>query len=82
MRLTSKRKQILKNRYAITQETRHAVDWLISLEIISFLEIQLDFYRSFLFQVDLCTKKLDRAEKLIGGLGGEKTRYVLQYIVN
>ncbi|XP_020605107.1 dynein heavy chain 7, axonemal-like [Orbicella faveolata] len=27
-------------------------------------------------QVDLCTKKLDRAEKLIGGLGGEKTRYI------
>lgn len=25
-------------------------------------------------QVDLCTKKLERAEKLIGGLGGEKTR--------
>lgn len=28
------------------------------------------------FQVDLCAKKLDRAEKLIGGLGGEKTRSV------
>ncbi|EDO45806.1 predicted protein [Nematostella vectensis] len=26
-------------------------------------------------QVDLCSKKLDRAEKLIGGLGGEKTRW-------
>lgn len=26
------------------------------------------------FQVDLCAKKLERAEKLIGGLGGEKTR--------
>ena len=25
-------------------------------------------------QVDLCSKKLDRAEKLIGGLGGERTR--------
>lgn len=25
-------------------------------------------------QVDLCAKKLERAEKLIGGLGGEKTR--------
>ena len=28
-----------------------------------------------LHQVDLCGKKLDRAEKLIGGLGGEKTRW-------
>uniref|UniRef100_A0A8C9MKD6 Dynein axonemal heavy chain 12 n=1 Tax=Serinus canaria TaxID=9135 RepID=A0A8C9MKD6_SERCA len=28
------------------------------------------------FQVDLCAKKLERAEKLIGGLGGEKTRSV------
>ena len=26
-------------------------------------------------QVDSCSKKLDRAEKLIGGLGGEKTRW-------
>lgn len=25
-------------------------------------------------QVDLCARKLERAEKLIGGLGGEKTR--------
>jgi len=28
------------------------------------------------FQVDQCSKKLDRAEKLIGGLGGEKDRWV------
>jgi len=27
------------------------------------------------FDVDLCSKKLQRAEKLIGGLGGEKTRW-------
>lgn len=27
-------------------------------------------------EVDLCEKKLDRASKLIGGLGGEKTRCV------
>ncbi len=27
-------------------------------------------------QVDLCAKKLDRAQKLIGGLGGEKDRSV------
>uniref|UniRef100_A0A8C9TUG0 Dynein axonemal heavy chain 12 n=1 Tax=Scleropages formosus TaxID=113540 RepID=A0A8C9TUG0_SCLFO len=27
------------------------------------------------FQVELCANKLDRAEKLIGGLGGEKTRW-------
>lgn len=25
--------------------------------------------------IDLCSKKLDRAEKLISGLGGEKTRW-------
>ncbi|EDO37961.1 predicted protein [Nematostella vectensis] len=29
------------------------------------------------FQVDLCSKKLVRAEKLIGGLGGEKDRWSL-----
>jgi len=27
-------------------------------------------------EVELCTQKLDRAEKLIGGLGGEKVRHV------
>ncbi|NXJ63442.1 DYH7 protein, partial [Rostratula benghalensis] len=27
------------------------------------------------YQVDLCSKKLQRAEQLIGGLGGEKTRW-------
>lgn len=26
-------------------------------------------------QVELCRKKLERAEQLIGGLGGEKTRW-------
>ena len=26
------------------------------------------------YQVDMCAKKLDRAQKLIGGLGGEKDR--------
>lgn len=25
--------------------------------------------------IDICSKKLDRAEKLIGGLGGEKDRW-------
>ena len=28
-----------------------------------------------ILQVDLCSKKLERAEQLIGGLGGEKTRW-------
>lgn len=28
-----------------------------------------------IFEVDLCSKKLERAEQLIGGLGGEKTRW-------
>ena len=28
------------------------------------------------FNVDLCAKKLERAQKLIGGLGGEKDRLV------
>lgn len=26
-------------------------------------------------EINLCSQKLDRAEKLIGGLGGEKTRW-------
>ena len=31
--------------------------------------------QSLEYQVDLCTKKLERAEALIGGLGGEKMRW-------
>ena len=31
--------------------------------------------------IDLCSKKLDRAEKLIGGLGGEKDRWTENAIV-
>ena len=27
--------------------------------------------------IDLCSKKLDRAEQLIGGLGGEKKRWTI-----
>ena len=34
-----------------------------------------DKNESLAFQVDLCGKKLVRAEKLIGGLGGEKDRW-------
>lgn len=30
------------------------------------------------YQVDLCRKKLERAEKLIGGLGSEKDRSGVQ----
>lgn len=26
-------------------------------------------------QIEICSQKLDRAEKLIGGLGGEKSRW-------
>ena len=33
-------------------------------------------------QVDLCAKKLVRAEKLIGGLGGEKDRSGVKIIQN
>ena len=35
-------------------------------------------------QVDLCAKKLERAQKLIGGLGGEKDRciYMIIYTYN
>lgn len=33
------------------------------------------FPSDHILQVDLCSKKLERAEQLIGGLGGEKTRW-------
>jgi len=34
-----------------------------------------DKKEQLVFQIDLCAKKLERAEKLIGGLGGEKSRW-------
>ncbi|KAM4730848.1 dynein axonemal heavy chain 7 [Anableps anableps] len=39
------------------------------------LEANMNKKADLEFQVDLCSKKLERAEQLIGGLGGEKTRW-------
>lgn len=44
--------------------------WGKKLLCIKCLYFSLD-----VLQVDLCSKKLERAEQLIGGLGGEKTRW-------
>ena len=30
--------------------------------------------------IDICSKKLDRAEKLINGLGGEKERWTADHL--
>lgn len=49
------------------------------MDKLSYLESQLDHSvkekKRLQDEVELCTQKLDRAEKLIGGLGGEKTRW-------
>ena len=39
------------------------------------LELNKQKKQKLEFQVDLCQKKLERAEALIGGLGGEKLRW-------
>ena len=39
------------------------------------LEMNKNKKQKLEFQVDLCQKKLERAEALIGGLGGEKIRW-------
>lgn len=39
------------------------------------LELEKKKLQGITDEVDLCTKKLQRAEELIGGLGGEKTRW-------
>ena len=44
--------------------------WSGSLLLVN-RDLQVDLEN----QVELCTKKLDRAEQLIGGLGGEKDRW-------
>ncbi|RMX38335.1 hypothetical protein pdam_00005508 [Pocillopora damicornis] len=54
--------------------------WVQAMEIydrvakLTFAEMT-DKKQQLEFQVDLCGKKLERAEKLIGGLGGEKDRW-------
>lgn len=39
------------------------------------LEVQNVKFKELNDEVELCQKKLQRAEELIGGLGGEKTRW-------
>lgn len=49
---------------------------VVQPHIVSILHWELQDQKQQLERdVDLCSKKLDRATKLIGGLGGEKTRW-------
>lgn len=52
---------------------RETQEKLAKLELL--LEKEKEKYQIMLDEVDLCQKKLQRAEDLIGGLGGEKTRW-------
>ncbi|KAI5095774.1 dynein heavy chain 12, axonemal isoform X1 [Silurus meridionalis] len=54
-------------------ELKEVEDRLASLQ--KTLEEKSEEKAQLEFQVDLCARKLERAEKLIGGLGGEKTRW-------
>ncbi|KAI5612480.1 dynein heavy chain 12, axonemal isoform X1 [Silurus asotus] len=54
-------------------ELKEVEDRLASLQ--KTLEEKTEEKAQLEFQVDLCARKLERAEKLIGGLGGEKTRW-------
>lgn len=51
--------ELLDKLYALNEEFRAMTEKKAGLEA----------------NIDLCTKKLERAEKLIGGLGGEKERW-------
>lgn len=54
-------------------ELKEVEDRLASLQ--KTLEEKTEEKAQLEFQVDLCARKLERAEKLIGGLGGEKSRF-------
>lgn len=54
-------------------ELKEVEDSLASLK--KTLEDKTEEKAQLEYQVDLCARKLERAEKLIGGLGGEKTRF-------
>ncbi|XP_016404673.1 dynein heavy chain 12, axonemal [Sinocyclocheilus rhinocerous] len=54
-------------------ELKEVEDRLASLQ--KTLEEKTEEKAQLEFQVDLCARKLERAEKLIGGLGGEKSRW-------
>ncbi|XP_067302544.1 dynein axonemal heavy chain 12 [Pseudorasbora parva] len=55
-------------------ELKEVEDRLASLQ--KTLEEKTEEKAQLEFQVDLCARKLERAEKLIGGLGGEKSRWL------
>ncbi|TRZ01398.1 hypothetical protein DNTS_018422, partial [Danionella cerebrum] len=55
-------------------ELKEVEDRLASLQ--KTLEEKTEEKAQLELQVDLCARKLERAEKLIGGLGGEKTRWL------
>ncbi|KAK5646415.1 hypothetical protein RI129_004879 [Pyrocoelia pectoralis] len=52
---------------------REARDRVAKLEMA--LEAEKSKFQNLTDEADLCAKKLQRAEELIGGLGGEKTRW-------
>ena len=54
-------------------ELKELMDKLATME--ADLEANVDKKENLQKEVELCTVKLERAEKLIGGLGGEKTRW-------
>ena len=57
-----------------------SIHWcLLSTDKLQLLNDEFDAMQrkkaSLETNIDICSKKLDRAEKLIGGLGGEKERW-------
>ncbi|XP_077865268.1 dynein axonemal heavy chain 12 [Saccoglossus kowalevskii] len=76
-RLKDAEEQLAKTMAILNQkraELKEVQDRLASLKK-SFAEMT-EKKEKLEFQVDLCGKKLVRAEKLIGGLGGEKSRWI------
>lgn len=60
----------LEIKRALLREAREKV-----AKLEAALEMEKKKFQSLTDEVELCTKKLQRAEELIGGLGGEKTRW-------
>lgn len=60
-----------KKRVEFAAVEKRLVDFQVIFKEMTDKKEQLEF------QVDLCGKKLERAEKLIGGLGGEKVRWIV-----
>ena len=81
-KLNAKRAELQAVRIKLNVEPELSVMYVSVCQVLDKLQLLNDEFEAnqqkkmqLEQNIDLCSKKLDRAEKLIGGLGGEKERW-------